>query len=80
MVKIGPVVLEKKMHTARRTQPIAKGHLSDSCDLIKWQRERERERERDLIKWQREPKIEREKCFLNSKLQGPRATVTSHRV
>ena len=41
MVKIGPVVLEKKMltHDARRTtdddgrQPIAIGHLSDSGDL-----------------------------------------------
>ena len=45
LVKIGPVVLEKKMltHDERRTtdddrrQPIAIGHQSDSSDLkIKW--------------------------------------------
>jgi hypothetical protein len=40
LVKIGPAVLDKKMltHDARRTQPIAIGHLSYySGDLKRWE-------------------------------------------
>ena len=36
LVKIGPVVLEKKMLTDDGRQPIAIGHLSDSGDLKMW--------------------------------------------